>query len=456
MTDLTIFGSCASRNIFNIKKGVNYSIVKYIQRQNLLLAFQENSFPEVTDESLPPFISKLGKPDRITFSHNFNLRMLKTLLNNNSTDALLEPKGEWILIDTWFLQSSLLYRIHNNTTNSTRLLQSGFARVASKYYTLNNYEVTEHEANVNITYYVDQLCNFLRDNWGNKIIVFNSQPALSSVSGGTNADYNRYLEKCTICDYFCYQIRKKIDCFYIETPKFPLTIDANAVHYSNHVNKYLKKCIDAIIVNEPLNQLESQQTTLILNYTFFKSLYNCSSYPQKHTDSTQTNEYSINDKQPEVNVEKILSFIKRGIDAEVDGAEELLFEIVTNNELYQEYSYLFEITHMAAGMGKIQSMINLSYLYSSGIGTELDLNLAAHWIRGAIQKDKSVPRCILFDILSQINSPEALEELKELGNAGIKDSDWEIITRLQEISTKKYILDIFPDLPRIANTKDNA
>jgi hypothetical protein len=96
ITTVNIIGCCLSRNIFNVNSGKKYKVEGYIQGLNPFLLFNETPHKYHIDDA---DASLLKHPD---LDHPYNVRMLKTLLNGGAWKQLIERKGDWIILDTYY------------------------------------------------------------------------------------------------------------------------------------------------------------------------------------------------------------------------------------------------------------------------------------------------------------------------------------------------------------------
>jgi len=239
---VNILGSCVSRNIFNEKIGKKYTVKGYIQNQYPLLLSQKCDKKYCIND----FDIKIANN---MFTHNFNRRMLKSTLNGNAEDLLLSNKGNWMIIDTHYLYCPLA--IVKYPEGKRLIFQSRFAPFVKKMVSSNaKYKDCKAElvdASVNILHYINEFAEFIRNNWGNKvIIIINSPPA----------PYQ--LRDCKVVhDYYKYgyesqngklaeELTNSLDCYYIDMPFAPIKTGNVEVHYVKLIRQYLKEMVDCI------------------------------------------------------------------------------------------------------------------------------------------------------------------------------------------------------------------
>ncbi len=247
-----IYGSCVCRNLFNIKEGEQYQIHSFVQRNNPLLIKQSGLDDEFTDEDADRLIKYLetikAKGMLEILSHKFNIRMLKILINGDSLKQLESKKSDWIIIDTFYAYADNLLIISKKQKKWYIKTDATFSWLIKKVIEQNpkysEYSSETVNASLNSMLYVEDLCNFLINNYNNRIIVINSKPAykvkdnniISTNYSGLTESYQLFI-----------QIVEKINCHIIDLPGTLFSTDDNAVHYNKRCMQYLKKCVDQII-----------------------------------------------------------------------------------------------------------------------------------------------------------------------------------------------------------------
>ena len=261
-----VLGACVSRNIFNENIGIEYKVKGYVFNHNPYLIFSKaNQKISVTDEEL---LNLHAEP----FNHSFPRSMIRLLLNGGAYQNLIENKGDWIIVDTHYADEKI-YKI-TYPDGSFRFLQSNYdfhlkkLQSASNDLILKNCKIETMDASINFNFYADKLADFLKENWGDKIIIFNSDISCveESIKGfvpRSNVNHSqsaRYAMAKAIMD--------RIDCYYVEIP-FPrfAADESSTVHYGKPIFEYLKLRIDNIVENhENPNLMNKVHDRLDLKY----------------------------------------------------------------------------------------------------------------------------------------------------------------------------------------------
>lgn len=246
-TSISIIGCCFTRDIFNVEHGKKYEVKSYIQRHNPFLILQSSDENYLIDEI---DVNLLKYAD---FTHNFNRRMILSLINNNAKNLLLSRKGDWIVIDTHYAYGTLMRLSY--PSGQSIYFQSGYALYAEellrKIPKFASCSIEKLDATINMDYFVDDFCDFLKSNWGTKIIIINETPAKSVMFG--DGDIEPLISPVTPwdslhCLHMCEILKQKLNCHFIDIPFITLSRDSDEshVHYTHLIMEYLKNAIDLI------------------------------------------------------------------------------------------------------------------------------------------------------------------------------------------------------------------
>ena len=90
MTSFNILGCCVSREAFNAQVGLKHTVEGYVQRNFMCDLFTDLG-RHIDDSDVHDY-----------FVHAFDRRSFCTIINGDGKEKLLNRKGEWIVIDTFY------------------------------------------------------------------------------------------------------------------------------------------------------------------------------------------------------------------------------------------------------------------------------------------------------------------------------------------------------------------
>lgn len=247
---INILGCCMSRDVFNIKTDVEYSIKAFVQRQNPFLIFQHTNININSEEFEKYYLDMLEThpdcPLTNRMYHKFNRRSMRTLINGNACSRLLDNKGDWIVIDTHYAQSSDAWRLSDG-----RWFQASYScyidtitELVPKY---TDMYIEKFHANINMTMMADSLSQFLRQHWDNRIILINSRPAEYRIHNGNILPLKTDEYFKTSSKHMCKIIMDRIPVHLIKLPERLISRDGNLVHYTSDTLAYIRSEIDSVI-----------------------------------------------------------------------------------------------------------------------------------------------------------------------------------------------------------------
>ncbi len=288
---LNIIGCCLSREAVNQEVGPAYKVEAYIQNIHPYLIFQRCPDGYQIDDS----VIGVWSP---SFEHNFNRRMMRLLMNGGADDQLLARKGEWLIIDTHYsyvnggaAEESVIRRGSRVLLNprcyddpvlmsatfpgedERRYYQSHFSkyifeirRNSEKY---RDVKIEPLKACLNVGFYEKAFADFVKRNWGKKVIVIDSRSSIYKYQGGAVVPTKEFS-----CYYEAYSGRliqslvENLDCYYIDNPLTCIASDSDSeVHYLAEIRRYLKESIDNVILNHRSpSQMRREQYRITSRY----------------------------------------------------------------------------------------------------------------------------------------------------------------------------------------------
>lgn len=459
-TTISILGSCVSRDIFNLDYSDSYKVTSYVQHHHPALLLQKNiGLTQITDEDIQEF-SKTNISESMyeLLKHDFNKRMFKSLVNNNGKELLLKNKGEWIILDTFYSFPSKMLEITNSTQQKYYIQDNLFYSNISKMAILNNkfknYSVRIIDACPNIEILLDELCKFLKDTWGNKIIVINTKPCkeqLSMVTGIKKIQYDASEESHS--NKLFHALIQRLHCHSIEIPDYPMSRDGYSVHYIGEVMGYLKRSIDSIIIEEKTDYHQIYA-------------YNIDQIKKgNRIDSFVGNQYLnhiFDKKDPNMDVELMPIVSKmiaqghyegyaqlgrmqrfgRGTNKDLDSAQKNL-TIASEHNIVWATIELFDLqwynNRMTAEIvNKIEVLaqsnkrakVRLARVYAKGVYREKQLEKAEQLLKEANAHQSIELTCELFDVLWEMKSTNKQKEAFSLVSKYINTNNPDILVRI--------------------------
>lgn len=252
---INVLGCCMSRDIFNIGSPIEYSIKAFVQRQNPFLMFQKpvaytsrDQFDKYYEDMKE---HRLDCPLTNRMYHDFNRRSMLTLINGSGPSRLLDNKGDWIVLDTHYAQSPEMWYLRSD--NGCRMFQSSYSCYLDTVVDLiPHYKdsiLDRVQANVNMTLMADTLCEFLKDNWQDRIILLNSRPAdLRSTDAG-DVPMNVDPSFRSSSEHMCKVVSDRIPVHILSYPDVLKCRDGNFVHYTEDILRWFRNRIDSIITD---------------------------------------------------------------------------------------------------------------------------------------------------------------------------------------------------------------
>lgn len=453
MTDevsFNVIGACVSRNIFNINDGgVKYKVNGYLMNYNPALIFQK------MDEGLDVPDDELINLDPIHFSHPFTRRMMHLFFKGDACQYLLENKADWVILDNYY--SDLPIYEWKLPSGAKVLSQSNYSKFQSDLARRTNNaklkqcKVNFREARLNFGNYCKELADFLKNNWGENVILLNAKYAdfrLFDDEVLLNDYYSQKPDNCDdslSCRYkFVTELKKHINCYVIDIPFDAISDDGESpVHYLNFCQEYLKKRVDNIVLNhsDP-GKMMSVRESLDIEYGSMAA----NLITERKVSITEQREFanSIFDNKSgtfkdAIKISKQLidkgdaysygilarAYIEgKGVKRDYAKAAELLrkaspfnakWKLALSDILWRigtedSYAEAFGILHSLAMDGNPIAMQRTGIAYELGRGTEENLDKAVQFLTDAIDNGNRFARINLYDtyLKQGIKDPEKL------------------------------------------------
>jgi Sel1 repeat. len=263
---VNILGSCVSRTIFNKKFGKTYSVEGYVQRSFIFDIFETvDEKYQVTEEEIAKYKGT-----------NFDKRSLATLINGTAREKLLFRKGEWIVLDTHYC--GVACALITYPDKSKRIIQSDFIDAVKKVFQENEKFKECTIESIDAFGYIDKnlknVIEFLKENWGSKIILIDCPrtPWYLSENGDLKTTGVSYVGSVGAATQVCELLLKNIDCYFVRLPSVVIgdhyhNYHSSSVHYVSEIYDYLKEIVDVITdKNQVETDKNKRMNILLLKY----------------------------------------------------------------------------------------------------------------------------------------------------------------------------------------------
>jgi TPR repeat protein len=454
-TTVNVLGSCASRNIFNVDSGRKYKVEGYVFGINPFLIFNESPPEYHIDDT------DLASHGGEFINHPFNVRILKRLFNGGAWEGLTERKGDWIILDTHYAYAYLIILYY---PDGRELLFQGLVgfieSVAAASKNLKNCFTERIDGFLNFSYYADKLADFLRTNWGDRIIV------IDSVESGYYVEDDGSIFPIEYSDYsgshsgrMAELLVQRLECSLIRMPFVPITEDENSVHYISEIRTYLKEKVDAIIdgkdksvhdgidngYRRKIEDIQAGVSSAVIS-SVRKILRIFSESSEKEYQWALDEAKALfrsgaaegfwlmsrayrDGKGVEKDLFAAADWIKRAIEKDAGWKNEL-FDILWKMDTPESRTEMIAVATESAAAGNREAMGRLGRAYRDGKGVEKDLNTAAEWMRKAAYKNVKWAKNELFDVLWMIDTPESRAEMVAVATAFADTGDGGAMGRL--------------------------
>lgn len=229
VTNFTVFGSCACRDIFNSTINKNYKDFFKIGGNGIRLSFISIMQPPVEyDDNDLRIFPEIGKNPYLS-------RWIKNDFDKIFLDELKENKFEYMLMDTYYDVNFGVVDIGNNhyVTNNIRIDQTNF------YKNLENKRVLKITDNKKEYFklwkeHCDLFFNFMNENCPNIKIILNPSRHISRVlsENGLISINNKYEDECNLYNSY----RDLLDEYIVKNFDIDVLIfDDNTLINSNHL-----------------------------------------------------------------------------------------------------------------------------------------------------------------------------------------------------------------------------
>jgi TPR repeat protein len=370
-----IMGCCCSRNVFNVCEGESLAVEGYIQRQNPLLVLQK---PHVIldDDMLWDFVKYLAQRDQnlaLQFCHGFNRRMLRMLVNCEAVDTLLNRKGEYLLIDTYYFQGDKIHIL--DVDGEKTMMAGGYARMLPRLKKSGllpeDAEIYKLEACPNYVLLADRFCEFVRDNWGDKVVLLNSMPCGYMYDSDLGIREMDFKEDAEQSEFIFELLREKLGCHCITLPETLISRDGDPVHYVDPITDYIKHSLDCIVLGKGSGEIENAKQECSETIRRMKN-------GEFYDEQTAWIWFKGQSKSSDADIARVKTVLDKLI-----------------------------------AQGSAIGWMGYSSLYRTGNGVGLDLKESERCAKIASGIDAKRSISELFNILWAENTPESLKELKE-------------------------------------------
>ncbi len=433
-----IWGCCVSRDIFSMNQDRGYNIGYYVGGHSYVPQFSKHE----VDDILPSEMS--GN------SPNFLKKSMCNEYNKHILEGLRSTKSEWIIVD---LRSATYshYRVSfedggqetfsAHTEEFLKLVKSALDSKGKKY------ELEELPFSMDLCLErMDLLVDFLKERYGRNIILVETFESIYriredgevAVWDGEARELNSKVMKLNN------EFIKRTGCYYIKCPFTVLSDDfhrwgATRVHYVIEYYRYALDVIDYIVKHKNpsfkvidmkymecaalMNDMRIQQKASVNNAV--KRIYSLMSKDPEEAVRVTESLSDVDFEAKAVSLSRIYASGIGGYPKDLDKSAEWmkkacqcndnwsseLFDILWRIGTERSCAEAVEVIKPFAEMDVAIYDERMGRAYFEGKGVPKDLGLAAEWTRKAVDKKDKNARLLLFDILNEIGTEEAYDEM---------------------------------------------
>ena len=422
-----IWGSCVTRDAceIGVKKG-SITVNNYIQDCNFSVQFTPHILPNITKESIDSDIIDFDKRN-IVFDWN------KTIISN-----LQKSDSRWLIIDP----RAEAYGIYKITTSYGVEYISG-NKIESVKKTLNKMGIEYELQSVDssdpcIKKGFEDFVDFCKRKYRDKIILLEVFETTVSQQKDGAIDYNDYITRYSSLEQdvekeasFNYRFGENVDCYFIKMP-FNVIADTShkwglgPVHY---VDKYYRFVYDSLmVIFHDKNNVYKEINKLLRKY---ESIFASIRYEKKQSLSAFVNhcKEEMESGNTEEVKQTILSLLGNNEPELMLHIDYLLDTLWQFNDSQVDVE-MVKIIRASANDGNRFAIERLGRAYMEGRGVEKDLEEAARLMRVSISYGNDYARIYLFDILWQLNDPQADIEMVGIIRPFAENGNKDAIERL--------------------------
>ena len=337
---VNILGCCVSRDVFNFDYGVKYQVKGYVQRSCPLDIFETIPEQYQIEES---FVEDI-------IDHNFNRRSLCTLFNGVGSKKLLDNKGEWIVLDTFYAGCGCFKLTFSD--GYSKVVQTDWGNLLRKLSNKmnNSFQVEGIEGNENFGFRIEKFVSFIKNHWGNNVILLDL-PRTNKYIAMDGTIQNRitsYIESINAADEFSKLLLQHLNCYHVRMPHPLYGDEYNAynvqqVHYIKEPYQYLKDAVDVIVQGVDVSK---KLDVLYLQYS------------------------------------QLFHQIALGLYISERNTIQRVKNIIRNRET-DKYGLALNLCNQLVIQGSIDALYMLSQMYRDGIGTPKDTDYAIELLKKA-------------------------------------------------------------------------
>lgn len=383
---INILGCCVSRDVFNIDSGLTYQVKGYVQRNCPLDIFDIIPPEYMIEES---FVQDI-------VDHNFNRRNLCTLFNGVGSKKLIDNKGDWIILDTFYAGCGCFKIILPD--GYSKVVQTDWGSLLQKLSLKMNgiFKLESIEGHENFLLKIDKFVSFIKDNWGTNVILLDLPRTNKylAIDGSIQTRLSSHIESINAADEFTKLLLERLDCYFVRMPHPLYGDEYNAynvqqVHYIKESYQYLKEAVDTIIIGVDISKK--------LDLLFIK--------------------YS-----------QIFHEIAMGLRFSERNTIQRIKNIISSRDS-SRYPIAFNLCNQLVIQGSVDALYILSNMYRDGIGVPKDIDFAINLIRKAYSQHQDYGNA-LIDLLMLKNDNSSLIEIKTISNNLLSSGNSGVFVRL--------------------------
>lgn len=466
-----VYGVCTTRDIFGLVPNNKYVVKKYYQL----------SYPPLFDDSDIFRINPLS-PDDIANKAGYLRRTIAADLNRTALVGLKESGADWVIIDLRSVPKGLWevsfggethYYSADKFVKRKHIEQS----IKAKGLKIDSFRLLSYDEMPDADRYIDLFCEFLKERYGEKIILVEIKEAIWLLDKEGNVSFRQDYDledKCRMMDSYFVKFLDRLDCYYIRTPSNILYDSYNhfgdkyRVHYVQEWYDYANKCVDIITSGDKDWIKKMDRLNIELTNTFDQIRGNnilsrtntCRRFEEKFKKLSTTEEINslleemlgvVNTAQDHLLQSEMQGRIARVFRDRKDGKADLYVAAewmrkASDNGLGWAKNELFDILWTINTPDSTLEMIHLAYDYANegdapmtgrigrayrdGKGVPKNLDIATRWMLKSAEMGCDWAKIEYFELLWTIGTPESLKTMIEYGLLQSNKGNMELRARL--------------------------
>ncbi len=466
---IDVFGACTARDIFGFISNEKFEVGKSYQLSFLPL-FDDSDIFRINPVS----------PDDLNMKTGHGRMTAAADINRTALTGLKESNAEWIVIDVCSIPKGLWEASFGGETHyySGDLVdrKSIERSISAKNLEMESLKMVSYDDVPDSENYIDLFCNFLKERYGENIILLEIKEALWHLDKEGNVSLvqdSGVEERCRQMDDYFLKFMNRLDCYYIRTPA---NVICDSYHHFgfNHVNyvqewyDYANKCVELITSGDKdwlrkmdrmnieltclFDQIRSRNALSRTNtIRRFEEKYKSLSIAEEIDDLIHemsdvvdlSNDHLMKSeiqgriariyrdrKDGNADADLAVEWMRKASDNGLGWAKNELFDLLWKINTPDSTLEMINLAYECASEGDALMMGRIGRAYREGRGVPKNLDAASKWMCKSAEMGCPWAKWEYYEILWKINTPESLKTMIEYGQTESDKGNMELKARL--------------------------